>query len=146
MKKANIIKNIKLILVILVILQAIMLFTVSTNVYAATVFDSVTSDIKSFTEMGKTTVNATENTSGVNLNDYWGALNDIANVLILAGFAISVIRFIMLLPKLKGDSPEERAEAKKNLVWFVALVFIIAGATKIWAFILRLLDGFSELV
>ena len=111
------------------------------NVFAdGSVFDDIIDSGKKWTEMGE---NSADN-SEIDIDEIWEPMLQIAKALTIVGFVVVIVKAMLLIPSLKGDSPREQKEAKQKIVEFVVIAVLLAGSYKIWAFLLEMLDKLAE--
>jgi hypothetical protein len=152
MNKINIIKKIQIIFIIFIILQMLML-NINANVYAGDesgagtsessegILSTILSKGKEWDEMGENAVNST----GLDTSSIWSPMLEIVQALTYIGFAVVIIKGFLLLPSLKGENPEQRSKSKEKLITYVIIAVLLAGATRLWAWLLTLLEKISEI-
>jgi hypothetical protein len=154
MNKINIIKKIHIIFIIFIILQMLML-NINMNVYASGesgtstgtsessegILANILSKGKEWDAMGENAVNST----GLDTSSIWSPMLEIVQALTYIGFAVVIIKGFLLLPSLKGENPEQISKSKEKLITYVIIAVLLAGATRLWAWLLTLLEQISEI-
>lgn len=141
MEMVRYIKKTLKILIVFLIIQIMLFMMLNTPVFAdgEGLISGTFSDGDGFIEMGESEAG----NMGIDIDSAFEPMREIGQFVIFVGFILACVKILLLIPTLKGDSPDARARAKKSFALFLIIAITLAAAFSLWSIILRALGQAS---